>query len=137
MEILLWKFFKNIFIVYISLFCFKTLLNMKCSLFVQISPTHSGSTVLINALIGSLFAGERVHFSWSPFSVPCSINVVKTHDNWKMETIQSWKKMNNNRKITFVSSSRKSINQTVISNAPNHIVFDYEDIIKKKFLKCS
>jgi hypothetical protein len=106
---------------------------MKCPLIVQISPMHSGSTVLVNAIMGSLFAGQAVLFRFNPFKVPCNLKLVKTHDNWKMTRMGSWNLMNKDRKITFISSSRASIHNTVVPVLPNHIVFNYEEIIKDRF----
>jgi len=88
----------------------------------------------MNAIIGSLFAGQKVFFRWEPFHVNCKNNIIKTHDSNKMERIQKWVDMNTNRNITFISSSRKSkINQTVTVMRKNHIVFDYKKIISSNF----
>lgn len=107
---------------------------MQCPpLNIQISPMHSGSTLLVNAIIGSLFSGQSVEFSWKPFAVPCHQNIIKTHDNYHMKRMKDWISLNKHRNLTFFSSSRQSINQTVISAAPNHLVFDYSDIIRENF----
>ena len=108
--------------------------KMRCRrLIIQISPMHSGSTLLVNAIIGSLFSGQAVHYSWKPFTVPCNHNIIKTHDNYHMKRIKDWMSLNKHRNTTFISSSRQSINQTVLTSAPNHLVFDYSDIVRKNF----
>ena len=102
-------------------------------LIIQISPMHSGSTLLVNAIIGSLFSRQAVDFSWKPFAVPCHQGIIKTHDNYHMNRINNWVSMNKHRNVTFISSSRQSIHQTVQCRGPNHLVFNYTEIIDKDF----
>jgi hypothetical protein len=102
---------------------------------VQMSPPRTASTLLYNAVCGLICPEQPILWVEKVSDLPAHlapVAVIKTH----LLELDAWRRaISNDRKVYFVSSERKDINQRLdpeCANAPDNLVFQYEHLLETK-----